>query len=207
MEISMRKLNKLIFILLSFFWLTACTSSPELNQASQIEPGGATYLIGAGDNVNVFVWGNTELSSTVPVRPDGKITTPLIEDVQASGKTPTQLARDMEQRLKRYIKNPIVTVIVTDFLGRYSEQVRVVGEATEPKALPYREHMTLLDVMIEVGGLTEFASGNSAKLVRIIDGKQIQYDLNIDDLIRDGDIQANVKMLPGDIVIIPESWF
>jgi len=189
-------------------WGSGCSSTSELELTAEMTqqsfPG---YLIGPGDNVNVFVWGNTELSSTVPVRPDGKISTPLIEDVQASGKTPTRLARDMEKRLKRYIKNPIVTVIVTDFRGRYTEQVRVVGEATEPKAIPYNEDMTLLDVMIEVGGLTEFASGNSAKLVRKVDGRQMQYDLKIDDLIRDGDIQANVKLLPGDIVIIPESWF
>lgn len=165
------------------------------------------YIIGPGDSVNVFVWGNPDLSATVPVRPDGKITTPLVEDVQASGKTPTELAREMEKRLGTYIKNPVATVIVTSFVGRFSEQIRVVGQAAQPQSLPYRENLTLLDVMISVGGLTEFASGNSASLVRTEDGKQKQYRVRIDDLLNDGDISANVAMRPGDIVIIPEAWF
>ncbi|MBL1275795.1 MAG: polysaccharide export protein [Ectothiorhodospiraceae bacterium] len=165
------------------------------------------YLIGPGDNINMFVWGNGELSSSVPVRPDGRITTPLVEDVMASGKTPTQLARDMEKELARYIKNPVVTVVVTGFVGRYSEQVRVLGEATRPQSLPYKEHLTILDVMISVGGLTAFADGNKAKIIRIVDGKQMQYGLRLDDLIQDGDITANVDMLPGDTLIIPEAWF
>lgn len=165
------------------------------------------YIIGPGDSVNVFVWGNPDLSANVPVRPDGKITTPLVEDVQASGKTPTELAREMENRLGTYIKNPVVTVIVTSFVGRFSEQVRVVGQAAQPQSLPYRENLSLLDVMISVGGLTEFASGNSASLVRTEDGKQRQYRLRIDDLLNDGDISANVALRPGDIVIIPEAWF
>ena len=165
------------------------------------------YIIGPGDSVNVFVWGNPDLSATVPVRPDGKITTPLVEDVQASGKTPTELAREMEERLGTYIKNPVATVIVTSFIGRFSEQIRVVGQAAQPQSLPYREHLTLLDVMISVGGLTEFASGNSASLVRTEDGTQKQYRVRIDDLLNDGDISANVAMRPGDIVIIPEAWF
>lgn len=165
------------------------------------------YIIGPGDTVNIFVWGNNELSATVPVRPDGRITTPLVEDVQASGKTPSQLAREMESHLQRYIKNPVVTVIVTNFVGRFSEQIRVVGEATQPQAIPYRERMTLLDVMIQVGGLTEFASGNRARIVRNVDGKQKEFRVRLNDLIRDGDISANVLMQPGDILIIPESWF
>lgn len=165
------------------------------------------YIIGPGDSVNVFVWGNPELSSTVPVRPDGKITTPLVEDVQASGKTPTELAREMEERLGTYIKNPVATVIVTSFVGRFSEQIRVVGQAARPQSLPYRENLTLLDVMIAVGGLTEFASGNSASLVRTADGTQKQYRVRLHDLLNDGDISANVAMRPGDIVIIPEAWF
>jgi polysaccharide export outer membrane protein len=165
------------------------------------------YLIGPGDSVNVFVWGNSELSSTVPVRPDGRITMPLVEDVPASGKTPTLLAREMEARLSKYIKNPVVTVTVSGFVGRYSEQIRVIGEAVEPQALPFKEHMTALDVMIAVGGLTEFASGNRAVIARIVDGKQEQYRVHLDDLIKDGDVSANVDMLPGDILIIPEAWF
>jgi len=165
------------------------------------------YLIGPGDNVDVFVWGNKELSSSAPVRPDGRVTMPLVEDVPASGKTPTMLAREMETRLSKYIKNPVVTVTVTGFVGRYSEQIRVIGEAVEPQALPFREHITALDVMITVGGLTEFASGNRATISRIVDGKQEQYLVRLDDLIKGGDVSANVDMLPGDILIIPEAWF
>ena len=165
------------------------------------------YHIGPGDNLNIFVWRNPELSVSVPVRPDGRINTPLVEDLKASGKTPTQLARDLENRLSNYVKNPVVTVMVSGFVGQYSEQIRVVGEATEPQAIPYRERMTLLDVMIRVGGLTEFAAGNRATLIREIDGKQKQYSVRLDDLIREGDISANVVMLPGDVLIIPEAWF
>lgn len=164
------------------------------------------YIIGPGDTVNVFVWRNPEVSTSVPVRPDGKITTNLVEDVQASGKTPSQLARDIEKVLGTYIKDPSVTVIVTGFSGPFSQQVRVIGAAAKPQALPYREKMTLLDVMIAVGGLTEFASGNKTTLVRHVNGEQKQYQLRVDDLINDGDIGANVQILPGDILIIPESW-
>jgi len=165
------------------------------------------YIIGPGDNVSMFVWGNPEVSQSVPVRPDGKISSPLVEDLQASGKTPTQLARDVEKVLSKYIKEPIVTVIVTGFVGPYSEQVRVLGEAAEPQALPYRENMTILDVMIAVGGLTEFAAGNKASVVRMVDGKQQQFGVRLENLIKDGDISANAAMRPGDILIIPESWF
>lgn len=165
------------------------------------------YIIGPGDNVNIFVWRNPEVSMSVPVRPDGKITTPLVEDLQASGKTPTQLAREIEGVLGTYIKDPSVTVIVTGFVGPYSQQIRVIGEATKPQALPYRERMTLLDVMIAVGGLTEYAAGNSTRLVRNVNGKEVTYEVHIDDLIKDGDISANVYMLPGDVLIIPEAWF
>jgi len=164
------------------------------------------YIIGPGDNVNIFVWGNSELSSSVPVRPDGRITTPLIEDVVASGKTASQLARDMEKELARYIKNPVVTVIVTGFTGRYSEQIRVIGAAAKAQSLPYKEHLTLLDVMITVGGLAELAAGNKASIARVVDGKQYQYNVRLADLIH-GDITANVDMLPGDVLIIPEAWF
>jgi polysaccharide export outer membrane protein len=165
------------------------------------------YIIGAGDSVNIFVWRNPELSSTVTVRPDGKITTPLVEDVPASGKTPTQLARDMEKELSVYVKNPVVTVMVGGFIGPYSEQIRVVGQASNPQALPYRDQMTLLDLMIAVGGLTEFADGNKAIVVRVIDGEWQQFGVRIDDLVNGADISANTYVLPGDILIIPESWF
>jgi polysaccharide export outer membrane protein len=165
------------------------------------------YIIGPGDSVQIFVWRNPEVSQGVTVRPDGKITTPLVEDLQASGKTPTQLARDLEKALETYIRQPIVTVIVAGGVGPYSEQIRVVGQAANPQAISYKEKMTLLDVMIVVGGLTEFADGNNTKIVRIVDGEQKEYVARVDDLLNDGDINANVDMLPGDILIIPEAWF
>lgn len=186
--------------------LAACSSSGMLQMATY-QSQASEYIIGPGDNLNIFVWGNTDLSAGIPVRPDGKITTPLVEDVQASGKTPTELARDMEKHLARYIKNPVVTVTVTSFVGRFNEQVRVIGEAAKPQSLSYRENMTLLDVMIAVGGLTDTASGNSARLFRRTNGKQKEYGLRIDDLLNNGDITANVDIHPGDIIIIPESWF
>ena len=165
------------------------------------------YIIGAGDSIEIFVWRNPELSSGVTVRPDGKITTPLVEDVPASGKTPTQLARDMEKELSVYVKNPVVTVMVGGFVGPYTEQIRVVGQASSPQALPYRDQMTLLDLMIAVGGLTEFAAGNKTIVVRVIDGEWQQFGVRLDDLINGADISANTYVLPGDILIIPESWF
>lgn len=165
------------------------------------------YLIGPGDQLSIFVWGNQELSTQVEVRPDGLISTPLVEDLQASGKTPTELARSLEKELSKFVKNPKVTVSISHFVGQYTEQVRVVGQAAQPQAIPYREGMTLLDVIIAVGGLTEYADGNKASIVRKVNGITEQYRVKLDDLIRDGDISANVKMLPGDVLIIPESWF
>jgi polysaccharide export outer membrane protein len=165
------------------------------------------YLIGPGDNLTIFVWRNPEISGSFIVRPDGKVTTALVEDIDVSGRTPTMLAREIEEELAVYINNPRVTVSVTNFEGPLSEQVRVIGEATNPSAINYTEHMTLLDLMISVGGLTEFANGNGAKLVRVVNGQQTSFDLSIDDLIRDGDITKNVDILPGDVVIIPEAWF
>jgi len=165
------------------------------------------YIIGPGDSLNVFVWRNPELSTTISVRPDGKFTTPLVEDLQASGKTPSALAREIEKKLGEYIRDPLVTVTVGGFVGEYKEQVRVVGEAAKPAAIPYRKDMTVLDVMIDVGGLTEFAAGNRASIVRISGDGHEQYRVRLEDLIKDGDIDANVAMQPGDIVIIPEAWF
>jgi len=195
----------LLISVIGILLATGC-SSPKLETASYSVKAPA-YVIGPGDTVNIFVWGNEELSASVPVRPDGRITTPLVEDVEASGKTPSQLARSMEQRLKRFIKNPIVTVIVTDFVGRHSEQIRVIGKAQKPQAIPYTENMTLLDVMIAVGGLTDFAAGNSARIVREINGEQKEFGVRLNDLIKYGDISKNVDMQPGDILIIPESFF
>jgi polysaccharide export outer membrane protein len=164
------------------------------------------YLLGPGDQLNIVVWRNPELSAVVPVRPDGRVTVPLIEDLVAAGKNPSELSREIESRLKRFIQDPTVTVIVSGMVGSSSEQVRVVGQASKPTALPYRQNMTVLDVIIAVGGLTDFAAGNRAVLVRNADGGK-QYALRLNDLVRKGDISANVEMLPGDIVIIPESTF
>lgn len=165
------------------------------------------YVIGPGDNLSIFVWRNPELSQGVIVRPDGKLTVPLVEDLQASGKTSTQLAREIEQVLSTYIKDPLVTVMVGGFQGVYDTQVRIIGEAASPQALPYRDAMTVLDVMIAVGGLTEFADGNKARIVRMVNGKQEMALVRLEDLVKDGDISANVPMAPGDIIIIPEAWF
>jgi polysaccharide biosynthesis/export protein len=185
--------------------LTGCTSVP---LAPNIEPlSDYTYIIGPGDSVEMFVWGNPEISRTVPVRPDGKISAPLVEELPASGKTPYQLARLIEKELAKYIRNPLVTVIVSGFVGPYSEQVRVVGQATKPQAVPYKENMSLLDLVIVVGGLTDYAAGNRAVIIRTVNGIQRQFRVRIEDLLDDGDITANINVLPGDILIIPESYF
>lgn len=192
----------LIAILAVLF--SGCASLPPPPPTSASSPD---YLIGPGDTLQVFVWRNPEVSVSVQVRPDGKISTPLVEDLVAAGKTPTQLARDIEKALANYLKEPLATVMVTGFVGPYSQQVRVVGEAGQPQVLAYRKNMSLLDVMISVGGLTEFAAGNKATLVRQVNGHQQQFGVRLDDLVRGGDISANAQILPGDILIIPESWF
>lgn len=164
------------------------------------------YVIGPGDQVNIIVWRNAELSMSVPVRPDGRITTPLVEDLPALGKDPTALARDIEQALTKYIRDPVVTVIVTNFVGPYSEQIRVIGEAAKPQTLAYKQNMTMLDVMIAVGGLTDFADGNAAVLLRTSEGGK-QYTVRLKDLVKRGDVSANVDVKPGDVLIVPQSWF
>jgi polysaccharide export outer membrane protein len=184
--------------------LTGCaTRAP----APQTQVSNPDYLIGPGDTVNIMVWRNPEVSMAVPVRPDGKITTPLVEDLPAAGKTSTELARDIEKALAKFIQQPVVTVIVTNFVGNFSEQIRVIGQAAKPQALPYRRDMSLMDVLIAVGGVTEFASGNRASVIRTVDGKQQKFNVRLDDLIKDGDISANMPMRPGDVLIIPESFF
>ena len=167
------------------------------------------YIIGSGDSLSIFVYRNPDLSEAgVAVRPDGRISTPLIEDIVAAGKTPTQLAREIEQKLGKYIQDPNVTVIVRNFVGPADRQVRVIGEATEPVAIPYRDNMSLLDVMIAMKGLTKYASGNRAVIVRIEPGgKQQTIKVRLNDLVKDGDITQNVDMKPGDTLIIPQSWF
>jgi polysaccharide export outer membrane protein len=187
--------------------LAACAgSAPELPQVP--EPvGDAEYTIGPGDTLQVFVWRHDDLSSTVPVRPDGRISTPLVEDMQAAGKTPTKLARDIEGVLTEYIRTPTVNIIVQSFVGTFGEQIRVVGQAANPQALPYRDGMTLLDVMIAVGGLSEFAAGNRAKIIRRVGEEQAEIAVRLDDLLNEGDIRQNVSMRPGEVVIVPEARF
>ena len=212
MEKNLIPVLKVVITLLFIQLFTACSSSTSLATAT-IQPSKTVdinsykYLIGPGDSLNIFVWRNPEVSGVFIVRPDGMITTSLVEDIVVSGKTPTELARSVEKILSTYLRDPVVTVTVNNFIGPFSEQIRVIGEATQPKAISYTQHMTLLDVMIQVGGLTAFADGNNAVLVRIKDGLQEQHDINIDELLKEGDITANVDMLPGDIIIIPEAWF
>lgn len=165
-----------------------------------------SYIIGAGDNINIIVWRNPELSMSVPVRPDGKFSTPLIDELVAQGKNPVEIARDIEKILGKYVRDPIVTVIVTGFVGPYDQQIRVVGEAARPQFLPYKQKMSLLDVMIAVGGLTDFAAGNDATILRTSDSNK-QYSVRLKDLVKRGDVSANVEMRPGDILIIPQSFF
>jgi polysaccharide export outer membrane protein len=199
-------------LLLLATFLSGCSSNNTLPSAT-LHPSNTAninsykYLIGSGDVLNIFVWRNPEVSGSFVVRPDGMITTSLVEDIKVSGQTPTELARSIEEILATYLRDPIVTVTVENFVGPFSEQIRVIGEAAQPRAINYTQHMTLLDVMIQVGGLTEFADGNDAVLIRIENGKQKQYQVMIDQLLKDGEISANVDMLPGDIIIIPEAWF
>jgi len=164
------------------------------------------YKIGPLDTVNVVVWRNPELSAAVTVRPDGRISTPLAEDMLAAGRSSAELARDIEKVLGRVIRDPVVTVLVGGFSGTFGEQIRIVGEAARPQSVAFRQNMTLLDVMIQAGGLTDFADGNSAVLVRGSEqGKQ--YSVRLKDLLKRGDISANVDVKPGDIIIVPQSWF
>jgi len=164
------------------------------------------YVVGPGDVLNINVWRNPELSATVPVRPDGKVSAPLVDELVAQGKTSQEIARDVEKALGKFVRDPVVTVIVTNFVGPYSEQIRVVGEAAKPQFLSYRQKMTVMDVMIAVGGLTDFADGNKATIVRAAEGNK-RYSVRLRDLIKRGDISANVEMLPGDVLIIPQGWF
>ncbi|NMG32262.1 XrtA/PEP-CTERM system exopolysaccharide export protein [Aromatoleum evansii] len=186
--------------------LAGCATSAHPPAPAGAAEAEYNYVIGPGDSVNIVVWRNPELSMSVPVRPDGKITTPLVEDLPALGKDASTLARDIEKALSKFIREPVVTVIVTSFVGPYSEQIRIVGEAANPQTLPYQQKMTLLDVMIKVGGITEFADGNAATILRTAEGNK-QYSVRLKDLVKRGDVSANVEMRPGDVLIIPQSWF
>ena len=183
------------------------TNALDLEAPPTVNTSGDSYLIGPGDDLNIFVWRNPDLSTHIPVRPDGKISIPLVEDVTAIGKTPTVLAREIENKLRAFVKDPIVTVIVSQFVGPFAQQVRVIGEAAQPRAIPYRRNMTLLDVVIEVGGLTRFAAGDRSMVVRVVDGKQQTLKVNLGDLVNDGDVASNIAIRPGDILIIPQRYF
>ena len=186
--------------------LVACSTNSYPPAPATVSQAEHKYVIGPLDTVNIVVWRNPELSGVFQVRPDGRISAPLVEDLPALGKNPEQLARDVEKALSKFLRDPVVTVIVSNFNGPTSEQIRVIGEATKPQILPFRRNMSLLDVMIAVGGLTPFADGNKASIYRIADGGK-SYSVRLYDLINRGDITANVDMRPGDILIIPQSWF
>jgi len=206
-DVSMKKMMKQVALMLAAALALAGCATPTPPSAAALAPVNPDYLIGPGDNVTVTVWRNPEVSGSVPVRPDGKITTPLVEDLPAAGKTSTQLARDIEAALAKFIQQPVVTVIVTNFVGNYGDQIRVIGQAARPQALPYRRDMSLMDVLIAVGGITDFAAGNKASIIRNVDGKQEKVQVRLNDLVRGGDISANMPMRPGDVLVIPESFF
>jgi polysaccharide export outer membrane protein len=203
-EIIRRRGKVVATCLLALITLIGCAVAPP-------PPPGAVasspYLIGPGDMLQVFVWHNSDLSMTAPVRPDGKISLPLVNDVTAAGKTPTLLASDVQDQLKKYVTDPVVTVIVSSFVGPFSEQIRIVGQAEKPQALSFRSGMSVLDAMIAVGGLTQFAAGNRAKLIRTVNGIETAYSLRLSDLLQDGDITANTSLQPGDMIIIPQTYF
>jgi polysaccharide biosynthesis/export protein len=192
--------------------LSACASNLPTAPAS-LPPGPTAsaegaYLIGPSDQLAINVWHQPELSSQPIVRPDGKISMPLVEDMPAAGRTPTELSNAIAASLKEYVQDPKVTVIVTNFVGPFNRQIRVIGEAAKPQAIAYRHNMTILDVMIQVGGLTEFASGNRAILTRTTEGGDHErYRLRLYDLLNNGDIAANAVVMPGDVIVIPQSYF
>ncbi len=241
-----------------FYWilavlvlcLSACSRPPQLADEDIVVPSDYTYVIGPGDSLNIFVWGNPDLSTNATVRPDGKITIPLAEDLLATGKTPAQLARVMEKILSKYVRDPQIVIMVQGFQGTYSQQVRIIGQLSggsggggssmgglggsgasalgssgigtsggggsgfggggagfSAKSFPYKKDMTLLDLMIQIGGLGQFADGNRASILRNIGGEQHRFAIRINDLIEEADLTANVKIMPGDIIIIPESFF
>ena len=203
--------NQALLILLVLLGCTGCAgggiSTSQIPSSAASSQLSNDYRIGPGDQLSIFVWQNPDLSVIVPVRPDGKISTPLVEDMVAAGKTPTELGLDIEVVLAEFIRAPEVTVIVQSFVGTFDGRIRVVGQAAQPRAIPYAEGMTVLDVMIEVGGLTEFASGNRASVIRGSGASALEIRVRLDDLLNEGDISQNIAMRPGDIVLIPGSFF
>lgn len=204
-----RRLIAALASLVGIILVEGCAGPPPPPPKIAVSKTTPEYVIGPGDTLSIFVYQAPELSvADLPVRPDGRISTPLVEDITAAGKTPTELAREMETRLGKYVKDPNVTVIVRSFVGPFDKQIRVIGEAVDPAAIPYRAHMTVLDVMIATKGLTKFAAGNSAVIIRRLPGgRQVKIPVRLSDLIHDGDINQNVEMQPGDTLIIPQTWF
>jgi len=205
-----RAASSLLCLLLGFGLLAGCAAPPPPKvPAATAQPGSSEYVIGSGDTLSVFVYQSPELSEGgVAVRPDGRISIPLVQDIRAAGLTPPELAKRIELRLKKYVKDPNVTVIVRSFVGPFDRQIRVIGQATAPEAIPYRDGMTLLDVMIATKGLTKFAAGNQAFVVRRLpDGKEDKIHVRLDSLLNHGDMSQNIKMRPGDTLIIPQTWF
>lgn len=208
----MKNKRLVVFVLmLASTVLASCASERPTYRATDVPEAAsdqsAEYEIGPGDALQIFVWDHVDLSTDVEVRPDGKISTPLVEDLQAAGRTPTELARDIEGVLKEYVRTPVVTVIMQRFVGEGTQQIRVVGQAAQPMALQFKQGMTVLDVMIEVGGLAEFAAGNRAKIIRKTPDGEVEIKVKLDDLLNEGDISQNVTMMPGDVLIIPQSFF
>ena len=198
-------------LLMTLVFIAGCGGGPSSTSATkageQNTQADDNYIIGPGDGLQVFVWGHQDLTTSVQVRPDGLISTPLVEDIKAAGRTPTELAREMENVLAEFVRSPTVTIIVQSFVGEYAQQIRVVGQAAQPQALSYRNGMTVLDVVIAVGGLSEFAAGNRARIVRRQDGNETTIKVRLNDLLNKGDMEHNVRMMPGDVLIIPESVF
>lgn len=203
-----KNVGRLLALLIVSVVMAGCaTNLPDAPLLPETVQQDSNYIIGPGDELDIFVWRHPELSTEVPVRPDGRISVPLIEDLQAAGKSPGTLGDELEQKFAAFILEPNVTVIVTDFVGPFNEQIRIVGEATAPRAIPFRQGMTVLDAAIEVGGLTEFAAGNRSVIIRRTGAEEEVYRVRLDDLLRNGDVRANVSLLPGDVLIIPEKRF
>ena len=201
------RLARRALAVLAIIAATACSGDPVPSAPAAADLGDAPYyLIGPGDTLEIFVWQNEDLQESVLVRPDGRVTVPLIDDVFVAGRTSTEVAREIQERMAAFILEPHVTVMIKDVSGTFGQQIRVIGEAQKPRAIPYRDKMTVLDVLIEVDGLTEFAAGNRSVIAREEGGRQQRYRVRLDDLIRDGEIDANVEMKPGDILIIPQRY-
>jgi len=204
---KMQKNYKLLLILFVVTIFSGCSGIQSQALPKSSVNNTNSYLIGPGDNLQIFVWRNADLSTSVAVRPDGRISSPLIDDLSVAGLQPIQVAKLVEDLLSKYIRNPNVSIIVSGFQGTPSQQVKIIGNATNPTVLQYKKGMTLLDVMIAVKGLTDFADGDNAQLIRTVNGKQKQYTVFLDSLIRKGDISKNRNIMPGDTIIIPEAWF